>query len=134
MNASQNLSKHVVLTIDDNTYSVKYPTIGQLMKIETVKSIYSGGQYGSLVRTGTKASNRALDLIDMVAHFTVLIPQLNEQFIGIKSIEDIDIVIGMKLVEVYNKSLKPFLEQWEKAIAEPIATSKEISEEAQIED
>lgn len=129
MNAKQNLSRNLIVVIDGNTYNVAYPNIGQLMKIESMKMLYSANTYGSMVRTRTKSSDKILDLIDMVSHFLVLIPTLNEQIIGAKSIDELDLKTVQPFLAVYKTKIQPWLEEWEKALAEPVVIEDDEAEE-----
>jgi len=125
MNAKQNLSRTISVTIEKNNYTVKYPTIGQLMKIEAMKMLYSTNTYGSLVRARTKSAERALDIIDMMSHFSILMPTLNDDLIGVSSIEDLDQEVAQKLIKVYLAEVKPWLEKWDALLTSPVEKKKE---------
>lgn len=131
MNAKRKtpLTRELTVKLDRNTYIVKYPNIGQLMQIESMKMLYSGNAYGSMIRTRTKSSERVLDLIDMVSHLTVLMPELNDDIIGAKSINDLDIVKAQPFLDLYKKQIQPWLEQWDKELNAPIIDNNPISDD-----
>lgn len=72
------LKDTIKLVIKGKEYVVKFPSIGQIRDIESKKAILSNGVYGSMVRSLTPQSEHALNIIDIEANFSVLIPKLSE--------------------------------------------------------
>ena len=105
------MDKKIVLKIDDNEYSINFPTVGDLIDIEILKSHYSKGKYLSMLGTRTVTSNFALDMIDAVSHFSVLIPSLKED-LKVKSLMDLSIPDSKELVDVYRKEFTPWFNGW----------------------
>jgi len=94
------------LTIEDNTYEVKIPTVGQLIDIENIKS-----SMGSNFDTRTQSGLYASALNEAIAYFTVLVPQLKED-LTVKSLFDLSLVQSKKIVSVYIKVFKPWWTEW----------------------
>ena len=71
----------------DRSFTIAFPKVGQYMAVECRKAELSStmngdSQYLNLVRTSTKRSFFALDLVDMSAWFEVLIPDLMKDSVG----------------------------------------------------
>ena len=106
----------------DRSFTIAFPKVGQYMAVECRKAELSStmngdSQYLNLVRTSTKRSFFALDLVDMSAWFEVLIPDLMKDSVGdLKSIEQLDIFDAKPLLDVYKKTFAPWREAWEKVL------------------
>jgi len=101
------ISKELILTIKGNTYSVAWPNIGNFQRIESLKQVLSNGMYASLMSVPTVSSSEALDMIDMEAFFTVLIPQLIKD-LKCNSFGELGIEDYKELHEVYEEKFVPW--------------------------
>lgn len=111
----------------ERKFKVNYPTVGQYISVESRKaqltipkvlSFDQSTQYLNMIRQGTISSNIALDLVDCIAWFEVLMPTLmtdKDISIGsLTSIEDLDIFDAKPLLDAYKKVFKPWKDAWEK--------------------
>lgn len=57
-------------------YPVRFPNVGEMLDIESLKTAYSGGRYGVMVASGVRSMNLALDMIDAMAFIEVKLPQI----------------------------------------------------------
>lgn len=62
--------------VKDRTYTIDKITIGNLMKIEMLKSQLCNGQYGNILANRTVWAEYTLDNVDMFAHLMVFFPKL----------------------------------------------------------
>lgn len=117
------MEKTIVIPIKvgstERKYTVQYPNVGQFIKIQVRQSqlatSYDGvNQYFNLVRQNTNSAFDALGLIDMIAHFEVLVPSLvkEQNLENLTSIEDLDMMDAKPLLDAYNKILYPWLKKW----------------------
>jgi hypothetical protein len=111
----------------ERKFTVNFPTVGQYISVESRKaqltipkalSFDQSTQYLNMIRQGTISSNIALDLVDCIAWFEVLMPTLmTDKEIsvgGLVSIEDLDIFDAKPLLDAYKKVFKPWKDAWEK--------------------
>lgn len=104
------LGSAIVLKIDGiQTSQVKYPTVGQLLEIENKKMLYSDGRYIEYVASPlkTKSVRFAIDVIEMLSHFSVLIPDLHTK-LSVNSYLDLDPITAKELVKVYTEQFEPW--------------------------
>jgi hypothetical protein len=97
--------------ISDNTYSVDFPSTGGLIEIESLKAQLARNNYSGIVDNGTIMSNYSRFLIDMIATFNVLFPQLKKDM-NVKSISELHPLDSKKLLQVYLKEVLPWLQEW----------------------
>lgn len=118
------MEKSIVIPIKvgqtEKKYTVQYPKVGQFIRIQVRQSQLStsfdgSSQYANLIRKNTLNSFDALGLIDMIAHFEVLIPDIIKEnnLENLNSIEDLDMMDAKPLLEAYNNILWPWLKKWE---------------------
>lgn len=68
------MTNPLTLELFGKRFTVKeFPTVGQLMEIDSLKSTLSKGQYHIMVKSNLKSTLFALSLIDAVATFSVLL-------------------------------------------------------------
>lgn len=103
-----NPTSSLKMTVEDNTYEIKVPTVGQLLDIEALKASLSGDR-GFDTRTESGLYAQALN--ETIAHFTILIPKLKED-LTVKSLFDLGLVQSKKLVSVYLKQFRPWWKDW----------------------
>lgn len=100
-------AKTIIVT-DKLSYTVKFPSVGQLLEIEAMKMAYTNNAYATLVQSGMKSSSFALDMADCFSTFGVLIPELLKD-LGIKSFTQLDAFEAKKIVRVYVKQFQPWM-------------------------
>ena len=122
----EKLKRELDLKIKGVKYTVKFPTVGEFLSIERYKMTLSAGQYSTMVSSGLISAGEALDLIDMIAYFTVLLPTLKES-LKVDMFSDLDLMDAKELVDVYKKDMKPWVEGWMKVFSNP--SKKEEKEE-----
>lgn len=94
----------ITIVVEGKLIEVKFPEkISQQLNIEANKSLLSYGKYGLLAFNNMNSSLRILDIVDMFAHFSEVIPELPE-LLGMKK--------GDKLMELPMKVVKPLVEQY----------------------
>lgn len=95
----------------ENTYEVDFPNTGGLMEIEIMKAQLSRGQYSALAENSTVISSYSRFLIDMIATFTVLFPDLKKDM-NVKTISELNPLDSKKLLKVYLGEVLPWMNEW----------------------
>jgi len=107
------MDKTIKLKIFGKDYIVSFPTVGQILDIESLKSALTNGTYGDLVKMNTKTAVNALDLTDTIATFSVLIPGLKNE---IGSYTELDPFKAKELVSVYLNDFFPWFNEINKQL------------------
>lgn len=95
------------IQIGEKVFQVPFPTVSQIMEIESLKNILSNGSYSIMARSNLVQTRRTLDLIDAISHFKVLIPDIKENL----EFDKMPLKDGIKLVVVYQKQFLPWYEK-----------------------
>lgn len=101
------MNKEIVFTVGENSYTIKFPNVGQFQAIESLKQVLSRGMYSSLITTNTRSSSSALDMIDIEAYMTVLCPQLLKD-LKCDKFSELGIEDYMELKKAYDAQFIPW--------------------------
>lgn len=101
-------SRELSFTVDKNNYKVQYPNTGQFLQIETMKVNLKGGVAMDPTVNGQIANYSA----DMIAFFHTCCPEMKKD-LGVKTFSDLDMLANKKLLNVYIKTIIPWLNEWE---------------------
>jgi hypothetical protein len=118
MATTQLPEEQIKFTFENETYQVKYPTNGQVMDIEANKVSLSSGKYLDWLRMaagGAVSSINALNVCDMIATVSVLIPTLRKR-LRVNSLIDLTPIQTRKLSKEFAKTILPWLESWDEAL------------------
>lgn len=99
----------------ENRYEVEWPTVQNLIDIESYKLILAKGKYTDMIMSGTKGMQRALDYIDMCAYFSVMCPKLiTDMKVDIRNMDAFDASKG--LMVTYSKQFVPWWDEYQKMV------------------
>lgn len=99
----------------ENRYEVQWPTIQEMIDIESLKLSLSKGKYTTLVVSGTKWMDRVLNYIDMCSYLSVLCPKLvKDMKIDIRDLDAMDANKGLMIV--YTKQFLPWWNDYEQMV------------------
>lgn len=70
------IEREITISYNDKKFQVKFPNVGQLIDIESLKNALTGGKYGSFAASGVKSMYFVLDIVDTIAFLTVMCPKL----------------------------------------------------------
>ena len=96
-----------MLNVMGNDYIVKFPNVGQLMDMESMKMALTNNNYANMAFSGLKIHIFQLDLADAISCLSVLIPDLKSN-LDIKNWRELDALRAKKIVEVYRESFLPW--------------------------
>lgn len=104
------VNEEVRINIKGHEYSVPFPTVGQFYRIEALKQSLSRGFYNSMVMSPTGTAQQALDMIDIEATLTVLVPDLIKD-LKVNSFDELDVRDYTDIRDAYLKSVTPFFKE-----------------------
>lgn len=96
-----------LIKFNGNDYIVKFPNVGQFIDIENTKMVLSNGKYVEMALSVLKIHIFQLDMIDAIAYFSVLCPEMREN-LGIKNWRDLDTDKAKELTSVYKEQFIPW--------------------------
>jgi hypothetical protein len=70
------IEREITISYNGKKFQVKFPNVGQLIDIESLKNALTGGKYGSFAASGVKSMYFILDIVDTIAFLTVMCPKL----------------------------------------------------------
>lgn len=108
-------SKSLKAKFQGNEYLLNFPNVGQIIDIESLKVSLSGNSYRGMVSSSSKGAILALDLIDSIATFSVLIPSLKEDLNYI-NFTDLNPMDAQEIIVVYKKVFLPWYLKWVDAL------------------
>lgn len=106
-----NLERQKEFRVKTNSYTIKFPTVGQFLDIESRRMQLSNGSYSMLLRSALISSGTAMDMIDMAATLSVLCPDLIKD-IKAPSLMDLDPFDANELLTAYNTDIKSWIDKW----------------------
>lgn len=106
------LQRTLKLKFRENEYLIEFPKVKQYSKIEALKQQYSEGQYGSMLASRLKSQFDALEMIDVMAYFGVLMPYQFFKDMNKTSLEEMDAIDFKEIVKVYNEQFLPWYNNW----------------------
>ena len=127
------MDRHLTFKVKGNNYNISFPTVAQFIDIETMKARLANDSYGSMVKTGTVLSIKALDYIDMICNITIMIPELLKD-LKTNNLLNLDIFDAKELLAEYQTQYMPWMVQWQKILAELPTVQEEEVEEDEITD
>lgn len=126
------IEREVVINYNDKKFTIKFPNVGQMIDIESMKNALTGGKYGSFAASGIKSMYFVLDIVDTIAFLTVMCPKLRN---FVTEEEDNIDYTQMKpetvktLIDIYKKDILP----WYSKILEQLYSSANESIEQENE-
>lgn len=70
------IEREITVEYNGKKFQVKFPNVGQLIDIESLKNALTGGKYGNFAASGIKSMYFVLDMVDTIAFLTVMCPKI----------------------------------------------------------
>lgn len=113
MSDANTLTREIEIKILANTYKVNFPKTGQLIRIQTNKLLLGNGVYQDLLVASSDALYVRF-LIDSIATFQILIPQLSKDLTV--DIMELDLMQSKEIVSAYTDQYLPWYNKWTKLV------------------
>jgi deoxyadenosine/deoxycytidine kinase len=114
------LEKTKIIKIRDEEFilDISKLTIANYLAMEIEKQRLSGNKYFEIATTYFKSTANAANLIDMIATFRVLIPEL-EKSIKVQY-EMLNVIDTKELLKIYVKDVAPWYKEWMDEFSSPL--------------
>lgn len=97
--------------VKGNSYTIKVPTPGDMIDVERMKMILSGGFYGEMIRTSSVSAQESLIVIDIQSHFSIQCPDLMKD-LKCEDVRKLSIEDYQVLRSAYTKEFVPWWNNW----------------------
>lgn len=111
-----------LIHFEEKDYTITYPNMGQKMEIENLKIALTNGSYGDIARSAHISGDSFLDQVDSFIAVQVLMPDYGLKITDFLKLDELH---SAKLVQLYQKQIRPFI----KTISEEIAKLTNPKEE-----
>jgi len=101
------MQKEMKFDLGGKSYTVKFPNVGKIIDMESLKQAMTANKYGSMSASGVQSMYYALDLVDAIVFFKVNMPKLVKDF-EVEDLTQSDASEVGELVEVYKKQIFPW--------------------------
>jgi hypothetical protein len=124
------LVKTMEVKVKDKKYIIPFPKVRHQLEIQSRRHLLAGGTYGQQERSGSVEAEFNLNLVDALAHITVLCPEILRDLMGTKAGEtpdpyDMDLADSKWVVMAYDQFAEWYLEIKEEVNSEMIKARKE---------
>lgn len=127
----EKLQREIIVSYNGKDFNVKFPNVGQMIDIESLKNAMTGGRYGSFAASGIKSMYFVLDMVDTISFFSVMCPQIKKMIPQ----ENLDTDYTKmnpenvkELITLYKKSVLPW---YSKLLKDLYSISNENTESAE---
>lgn len=97
-------------TINGATFIAKFPNVGQLIDLESFKQALTSNRYGQMAASGVASMYQALDLVDAIAFFQVVVPEVGKRF-DINNYTQMGLDEIKNIVDAYQNEIKPWFDK-----------------------
>ena len=105
------IEREITVEYNGKKFQVKFPNVGQMIDIESLKNSLTMGKYGQFAASGVKSMYFILDVVDTIAFMTVMCPKLKNFLTDEDSDKDYTQMkpeTVKELVMVYKKQILPW--------------------------
>lgn len=104
------IEKQKKFTIDGTTFIAKFPNVGQLIDLESFKQALTTNRYGQMASSGVVSMYQALDLVDAIAFFQIVVPEVGKRF-DINNYTQMGLDEIKHIVDAYQNEIKPWFDK-----------------------
>lgn len=106
------VNRSVTFKVFGREYLIEYPTVGQYYKIEALKQSLTGGYYNTMVLSPSAATQQALDMVDIEATLTILVPQFIKD-LKVKNFNELGILDYKAIHDEFIAVVAPYFKEIE---------------------
>lgn len=104
------LQRQKKFNIGEKTFIAKFPNIGQIIDLESLKQALTNNRYGQMVASGVASMYYALDLVDAIAFYQIVVPDVAKYF-DIRNYASLSVDKSKALVDAYQNQIKPWFDE-----------------------
>lgn len=103
----ETIQREIKFNIGEKNFTVKFPNVGQMMDMESLKQALTNNRYSVMSASGVKSMYLVLDLVDAIAFFQICVPSVSKYF-NIKNYTELQLDEIKDIVESYINQIKPW--------------------------
>lgn len=120
------ISREHKFTIGEKSFIAKFPNVGQIIDMESLKQALTNNRYGSMAASGVTTMFFALDIVDAISFFQIVVPIVGKYY-DIKSYTSLKPEEVKDLVEAYREQIKP----WYNKVMEELKGATDVKDETE---
>ena len=93
--------------IGEKQFVVKFPNVGQIIEIESLKQALTNNKYGAMAQSGIVSMYYALDFVDAIAFLKICAPDVGRYY-NIDDFTSVSPEIMEQFVKVYKEDIYPW--------------------------
>lgn len=103
------LQRQKKFTIGNKSFIANFPNVGQIIDLESMKQALTNSRYGQMAASGIATMYYALDLVDAIAFYHVVVPEVAKYY-DIKNYASMEVDKIKDLLDAYQKDIKPWFD------------------------
>lgn len=104
------LQRQKKFTIGNKSFIANFPNVGQIIDLESMKQALTDSRYGQMAASGVASMYYALDLVDAIAFYHVVIPEVAKYY-DIKNYASMEVDKIKDLLDAYQKDIRPWFSE-----------------------
>ena len=104
------MGREKIFTIGKKKFTAKFPNVGQIIDMESLKQAQTQSRYGQMAMSGIQSQYFALDLVDAISFFQVVVPEVGKYF-DITNYTSLSIDKTNDLLKAYTEVIRPWFNE-----------------------
>lgn len=104
------LQRQKKFNIGSKIFIANFPNVGQIIDLESMKQALTNNRYGQMAASGVASMYYALDLVDAIAFYHVVVPEVAKYY-DIKNYASMEVDKIRDLLDAYQKYIKPWFDE-----------------------
>ena len=96
--------------VGEKQFIAKFPNVGQIIDLESLKQALTSNRYGQMASSGIASMYNALDLVDAIAFFQVVVPEVAKYY-DIRNYTLLQVDKIKELLDAYQTDIKPWYDK-----------------------
>ena len=104
------LQRQKKFTIGNKSFIANFPNVGQIIDLESMKQALTDSRYGQMAASGIASMYYALDLVDAIAFYHVVVPEVAKYY-DIKNYASMEVDKIKDLLDAYQRDIRPWFNE-----------------------
>lgn len=104
------LQRQKKFTIGNKSFIANFPNVGQIIDLESMKQALTDSRYGQMAASGVASMYYALDLVDAIAFYHVVVPEVAKYY-DIKNYASMEVDKIKDLLDAYQRDIRPWFNE-----------------------